>query len=92
MYKRQHQESQLHTYHPDFSPDGRYVVFSLGPGGRVRANGPGTHTEVAEMIGVRGPWELVLKPVTGEGPLIKLTRGEQQTSKEAEWVSVGTDR
>ena len=87
-----HQESQLHTYHPDFSPDGRYVVFSLGPGGRVRANGPGTHTEVAEMIGVRGPWELVLKPVTGEGPLIKLTRGEQQTSKEAEWISVKTDR
>ena len=81
-----HHEDKLHTYHPDFSPDGRYVVFSLGPGGRVRANGPGTHTEVAEMIGVRGPWELVLKPVSGQGPLIKLTEGEGQTSKEAEWV------
>ncbi len=81
-----HHEDTLHTYHPDFSPDGRYVVFSLGPGGRVRANGPGTHTEVAEMIGVRGPWELVLKPVSGQGSLIKLTEGEDQTSKEAEWL------
>jgi hypothetical protein len=38
------------------------------------------------MIGVRGPWELVLKPVSGQGSLIKLTEGEDQTSKEAEWL------
>ena len=86
-----HHEEKLHTYHPDFSPDGKYVVFSLGPGGRVRANGPGTHTEVAEMIGVRGPWELVLKSVSGDGPLIKLTKGPDQTSKEADWLTVLDD-
>lgn len=80
-----HDES-LHLYHPDLSPDGQYVVFSMGPGGRVAANGPGTHTQVAEMVGVRGKWDLMAKRCDGSGPLVQLTFGEDSTSKEAEWI------
>ncbi len=81
LYQREHD----HLYHPDISPDGKYVVFSVGPGGRVAANGPGTHTQVAEMVGVRGQWRLFLKRFNGEGPVLQLTDGDEPTSKEAEW-------
>ena len=33
---------KAHLYHPDFSPDGLYVTYSVGPGGRTAASGPGT--------------------------------------------------
>lgn len=82
----QHHEEEMHTYHPELSPDGRYVVFSLGPGGRVPANGPGTHTQVAEMIGVRGQWTLWLKEVDSDEPARQLTHGDDSTSKEADFV------
>ena len=80
-----HQEEKLHTYHPEPSPDGSHVVFSLGPGGRVLADSPGTHTQVAEMIGVRGKWNLVIKKIDQAGPLRFLTSGSDATSKEADW-------
>ncbi|MFV2069918.1 MAG: hypothetical protein ACC645_23375, partial [Pirellulales bacterium] len=75
-----------HLYHPDFSPDGEFVSYSIGPGGRVRANGPGTHTQVAEMVGVRGLWNLYVKPATGEGPRIQLTFDDTLSNKESEWI------
>lgn len=81
-----HQEKELHTYHPDFSPDGKYVVFSMGPGGRVLRNGPGTHSHVAEMIGVRGKWHLFCKKLGTSDKPIQLTFGDDSTSKEAEWL------
>ena len=77
---------KLHLYHPDFSPDGKFVSYSIGPGGRVRANGPGTHTQVAEMVGVRGRWNLYVKPATGEGPRIQLTFKDELSNKESEWI------
>lgn len=83
-----HHEDKLHTYHPDLSPDGNYLVFSVGPGGRVLANGPGTHTQVAEMIGVRGQWHLYVRRADGTGPAVQLTFGDDSTSKEAEWIRV----
>jgi Tol biopolymer transport system component len=76
----------LHLYHPDLSPDGRYITYSIGPGGRVPANGPGTHTQVAEMVGVRGKWNIFLKRSTGEGEPVQLTMDEMLSNKESEWV------
>ncbi len=81
-----HHEETLHTYHPDLTPDGTHVVFSLGPGGRVLADGPGTHTQVAEMIGVKGRWNLVVRRIDSDQPLRFLTTGEDATSKEADWI------
>ncbi|MCH7688249.1 MAG: PD40 domain-containing protein, partial [Planctomycetes bacterium] len=77
---------KAHLYHPDFSPDGKYITYSVGPGGRVRASGPGTHTQVAEMVGVRGKWNVFLKPVSGEGPRVQLTSNEDLSNKESEWI------
>jgi len=79
---------KLHLYHPDFSPDGKYVVYSVGPGGRVPANGPGTHTDLAEMVGIRGKWNLYLKRVDDNSPGVQLTTGESGTNKEPEWLPV----
>jgi hypothetical protein len=77
-----------HTYHPDFSPDGLYVTYSVGPGGRTVASGPGTHTEVSEMVGVRGDWQIHLKRVSGEGPSIELLNPDLETNKESDWLPI----
>ena len=82
---------ELHLYHPDFSPDGRYVTFSRGPGGRVAADGPGTHTEVAEMVGVRGPWNIFLVRSDGQGGPIQLTHDASLSSKESDWLPAAQD-
>jgi len=79
---------RMHLYHPDFSPDGLYVTYSVGPGGRILRDGPGTHTAVAEMVGVRGPWNIYLKRVDGAGPAIALTKDASLCSKESEWIYV----
>ena len=72
----------------DLSAGGKYVVHSVGPGGLVPANGPGTHTDLAEMVGVRGEWNLYLKLVDGESGGVHLTTGESVTNKEPEWLPV----
>ena len=77
---------KLHLYHPDFSPDGKYVTYSVGPGGRVRKNGPGTHTQVAEMVGVRGKWTICLRRISGQGPIIQLTDDQNLSNKESDWI------
>ena len=82
---------ELHLYHPDFSPDGRYVTFSSGPGGRVAAKGPGTHTEVAEMVGVCGPWDIFLVRSDGQGDPIQLTHDASLSSKESDWLPAAQD-
>lgn len=74
----------VHTYHVDWSPDGKYLVYSRGKGGEVPANGPGTNKGVAEVIGVRGIWQLCISPSTGGGEFFALTP-EGQTFKEADW-------
>jgi hypothetical protein len=78
----------MHLYHPDFSPDGRFVSFSLGPGGRMPAVGPGTHTEVAEMVGVCGNWDLYVKAVDGDEPPIQVTHEAEHSNKESDWLCV----
>jgi Tol biopolymer transport system component len=75
-----------HLYHPDFSPDAQLVSFSMGPGGRVPAVGPGTHTEVAEMVGVCGPWDIYIQRVDHEGEPRRVTHDEKLSNKESEWI------
>jgi len=77
---------KLHLYHPAFSPDGKYVTYSVGPGGRMKVNGPGTHAHVAEMVGVRGQWNLFLRRATGDGPIIQLTTDQDMSNEESEWI------
>ncbi len=74
-----------HVYHVDWSPDGRYLVYSRGVGGNMPVKGPGTNRGVAEMIGVRGPWVLHVTPSAGGWDCASLTPlGE--TFKEADWI------
>jgi len=80
----------LHLYHADFSPDGEYISYSVGPGGRTQATGPGTHTEVAEMVSVPGKWNLFVKRANGEGPALQLTTDENLCNKESEWMPVAS--
>jgi len=80
-------DDTMHLYHPDFSPDGRFITFSLGPGGRVAADGPGTHTEVAEMIGVRGPWDIYVSEVDQPAAPRRLTHDPSFSNKESEWIA-----
>jgi Tol biopolymer transport system component len=83
-----HHEREMHLYHPDFSPDGRYVSFSLGPGGRCPAAGPGTHTDVAEMVGVRGPWDIYVQAVDDPHPPVRITHAPELSNKESEWIAM----
>lgn len=82
-----HHETQ-HLYHPDLSPDSKSVTFSMGPGGRMPANGPGTQTEVAEMTGVRGDWDIFIKAVDSDAEPTRLTDAPQISNKESEWASL----
>ena len=79
---------EAHVYHPDFSPDGKFITFSVGPGGRCLAQGPGTHTQVAEMVGVRAEWNLFVKRANGEGTAVQLTHDADLSNKESEWIRV----
>lgn len=83
-----YKHDKLHLYHPDFSPDGRMVTFSMGPGGRQPAKGPGTQEEVSEMTGVRGPWDIYVKEVDSLGEPKQLTFDAEKSNKESEWTVV----
>jgi len=78
--------TKMHLYHADFSPDGKYVTFSVGPGGRTAAHGPGTHTHVAEIVGVRARWDLYVNRSDGTGGPVQLTHTPQLSNKESEWT------
>ncbi|MFH1737834.1 MAG: hypothetical protein ABIH23_02415, partial [bacterium] len=76
---------ELHIYHSDWSPDGRYISFSRGPGGKTQANGPGTHRGIAELVGVRAQWDICVFPVSGDGGAIQLT-SDGMSNKESDWL------
>lgn len=79
-------KDELHVYHSDWSPDGEFISFSRGPGGRVRPDGPGTHRGIAEIVGVRAKWDLCVMPVSGESGLVQLTN-DGESNKESEWIT-----
>ncbi|MCA9212679.1 MAG: PD40 domain-containing protein, partial [Planctomycetales bacterium] len=82
LYKHE----KMHLYHPDLSPDAQFITFSLGPGGRVPANGPGTQTEVAEMTGVRGMWDIYIRKIDSDEEPKRLTNDPELSNKESEWA------
>lgn len=81
-----------HFYHPDVSPDGKYVAYSVSPGGgRVKADGPGTHTGIGELIGVKGHWSIRVVRISDKGKpqdieQFQLTDDPTMSPKEAEWI------
>jgi len=78
-------DKKLHLYHSDLSPDGRHISFSLGAGGRVGTNGPGTSRGLAEFVGVRAKWDLCVVEVASPGRWERLT-GDGLSNKESEWL------
>ncbi len=76
---------KLHVYHADWSPDGRYIAFSRGPGGRQKVNGPGTHRGIAELVGVRAKWDICAIQVDGGKGWASLTT-TGASNKESEWL------
>ena len=84
--RQHHHHPTLHLYHPDFSPDGKQITFSMGPGGRMPLAGPGTQRDVAEMVGVKGPWDIYRKSIGGDETLVRLTNDPSRSQKESEWI------
>ena len=80
-------QKPLETYHPDWSPDGKYIVFSYGPKIK-RKNLKGL---LAEFPGVDAPgWNICLVDVSKKNVFIPLTVTQDKSNKEAEWVPVRT--
>ena len=77
--------SREHVYHSDWSPDGRYVTVSRGPGGRRAPDGQGTHAGLAEFVGVRAQWDLAVIRVDGGRGWAPLTT-DGASNKESEWL------
>jgi len=62
---------KMEVYHPDWSPDGKYIAFSYGQG--------------EEMVGRTGTWDIYVARASG-GPWVRLTR-DGKNNKEPDWVS-----
>ena len=78
-------DKKLHLYHSDWSPDGRHISFSIGSGGRVGPNGPGTSRGLAEFVGVRAKWDLCVVALESPGRWEALT-ADGLSNKESEWL------
>jgi Tol biopolymer transport system component len=76
---------EKHLYHSDWSPDGKYVAFSRGPGGRQPARGPGTNRGIAEIVSVRAEWDLCVIPALEKSPWLQLT-SDGKSNKEPDWI------
>lgn len=83
-----------HFYHPDISPDGKYLAYSISPGSsKMKADGPGTHSGIGELIGVKSHWSLSVVRISDKGKpqyieQLQLTGDPSMSPKEAEWIRV----
>ena len=72
------------TYHADWSPDGRFIVFSTGPRNGFRR----FWGAMPQCPGVDAPgWNLCVAQADGKGPWVQLTT-DGKSYKEADWVRV----
>ncbi len=85
IYDAVHDEK--HLYHVDWSPDGKYLSFSRGPGGRMPVAGPGTHQGIAELVGVNAPWDVCVAKAKGDGKWVSITN-DSLSNKESDWLPV----
>ena len=76
-------EKPLETYHPDWSPDGKYIVFSYGP----KIKRKSLKGLLAESPGVEAPgWRICVVDSTRKNVFFRLTAPGAKSDKEAEWV------
>jgi dipeptidyl aminopeptidase/acylaminoacyl peptidase len=74
----------IETYHADWSPDGKYVAFSLGP----KLKGKNLKGLLPEFPGVEAPhWETCVADASAQGRWFALTF-DGKSNKEADWLFV----
>jgi len=74
--------NELHTYHIDWSPDGRYVAYSRGP---TKKAALGTTPEV---VGVKADgWNICVADATKTDRWVEITT-DGKSNKEPDWVPV----
>ncbi len=86
---------KMHLYHSEWTPNGKFISFSRGPGGRVPPKGPGTCRGLAEFVGVRATWDICVVsadavpspdvPSPGKAEWVKLT-DDGESNKESSWL------
>jgi len=74
----------VEAYHADWSPDGKYVSFSMGP----KVKGKNLKGLLPEFPGVEAPgWDTCVADASAKNRWAALTR-DGKSNKEAEWVPV----
>lgn len=94
------QDSSQETYHVDWSPDSRYLVFSRGPASKGDPTKPGTFLSACEIVGVYAPgWNLNAVSAEREGVIDLNRAGPDEvvalttngaSNKEASWFRAKT--
>jgi hypothetical protein len=69
-WRMQIKEKTNETYHVDWSPDSRFLSFSLGPASKGDPTKPGTFLAACEVVGVYAPdWNLCVVSAERSGDL-----------------------
>ncbi len=78
----------IETYHTDWSPDGKYIVFSRGP----KVQGKNLKGLLPEFPGVDAPnWNTCIADVAQKNRWVQIT-SDGQSNKEPDWVFQGNTR